>query len=109
MQWNSFATDLEANFLNALEIRFNVNQAQRDFINQIMLSQKELITCNIRKMANYLNQDPYAGKMVQGITMGINENPPPQPSKIEVKATGKIEKDFTTGATKGSVEVSVSC
>lgn len=107
--WNQFASDLEADFLNAIQTRFFVNQSQINFITQLMPSQKELLAGVVRKLSNYLNFDPYPGKKVQGTTLGIVENPPQPLNSIKWEVEGKIEKDFVTGATKGSITIRVSC
>lgn len=107
--WEQLATDLETDFLNAIQIRFFVNQAQIDFINQLMPSQKELLACIIRKLANYLSFDPYPGKKVRATTLGIVENPPQPANSIKVEVDAGIKKNFNTGETEGFLGIKISC
>ncbi len=107
--WEQFAIDMESDFLGAIQIRFSVNQAQINFINQLMESQKDIIKCIIRKLANYLKFDTYPGKKVHATTLGIVETPPQTANNINVDVKAGIKKNFNTGATEGYLEIIIHC
>lgn len=101
--------DMINNFLGAIESRFLITDSQRIYIGSLTSQQKEAIICSLRTMADYLRGDHFEGKKVVPMIQGLSENPPEPVNNISVKAGAKVEKDFQTGATKGTFFIEISC
>ena len=109
LAYQNLYSDLLNDFLGAIETRFNITNAQRDYIISFTNHQKQIIQCSIKTLADYLNEEPYLGKKVIPQIQGLSENPPQPVNDINIKAGAKIEKDFQTGSTKGTLFIEISC
>lgn len=107
--YQSLYSDMDNDFLGAIELRFNVTNSQRTYITAFSKHQKQTIQCAIKTLADYLEEDAYSGKKVVPELQGFVENPPQPANKINVKGGAKVDHDINTGTTKGTLWIEISC
>jgi hypothetical protein len=105
-EYDQMATDLEANFLGALQSRFTVSPPQVDIINFMAPAFKTALTSAFRICADHLAGGP--GRSVTFTTAGFGEQPPTTYATVtgEVKVEGEVK--YPSGETTIKVTGTVS-
>ncbi|MBL7987977.1 MAG: hypothetical protein JNJ94_07945 [Chlorobi bacterium] len=105
---DQLATDLETNFLGALQSRFTLSQWQIDRVNFVPQDAKDIVAQTARKIAQLHTKNPT--EPVDLVVSGIGDRPPGSATNGNLTVDGEVSVEATSGsAPKYNGKVKASC